>query len=80
VADEHRLKLALSPEVQQTLLEWCTRELDKGGRGIGMALESLFVNPLARALFDRDLTTPGELITVVEIRSEGGIVALDLQP
>jgi hypothetical protein len=80
VADEHRLKLALSPEVQQTLLEWCTRELDKGGRGIGMALESLFVNPLARALFDRDLTTPGELITVVDIRSEGGIVALDLQP
>jgi ATP-dependent Clp protease ATP-binding subunit ClpA len=78
VAEEHRLGLALDPEVAETLLDWCTKELDKGGRGIGMALESLFVNPLARALFDRDLK-PGEQVTVAGIRSEGGIVALDLR-
>ncbi|MFC6934171.1 hypothetical protein ACFQHO_30055 [Actinomadura yumaensis] len=78
VTDEHRLVLAVKGEALQTLREWCTAELDKGGRGIGMALESHFVNPLARALFDRDLK-PDERITVSAIRREGGIVHLDLQ-
>ncbi|MQY03871.1 AAA family ATPase [Actinomadura macrotermitis] len=78
VADEHRLVLAVRGEALQTLREWCTAELDKGGRGIGMALESHFVNPLARALFDRELV-PDERITVTGLRREGGIVHLELQ-
>ena len=78
VAEEHRLTLAVKGEPLDTLREWCTTELDKGGRGIGMALESYFVNPLARALFDRELK-PDERITVSGIRREGGIVHLELQ-
>ncbi|MFD0854651.1 AAA family ATPase, partial [Actinomadura adrarensis] len=78
VADEHRLTLSVKGEPLDTLREWCTSELDKGGRGIGMALESCFVNPLARALFDRELK-PDEKITVTGIRSEGSIVHLDIQ-
>jgi hypothetical protein len=78
VTDEHRLTLALKSEVLQTLREWCTGELDKGGRGIGMALEAYFVNPLARALFDRELT-PGDRVTVAGIHREGSIVELAVQ-
>jgi hypothetical protein len=78
VTEEHRLVLAVKGDALQTLREWCTEELDKGGRGIGMALESHFVNPLARALFDRELV-PDEKITVTAIRREGGIVHLGLQ-
>ncbi|SFN95448.1 MULTISPECIES: AAA family ATPase [Actinomadura] len=78
VTDEHRLLLAVKGDALQTLRAWCTEELDKGGRGIGMALESHFVNPLARALFDRELV-PDEKITVTGIRREGSIVHLDLQ-
>jgi ATP-dependent Clp protease ATP-binding subunit ClpA len=78
VTDEHRLTLALKSEVLQTLREWCTSELDKGGRGIGMALEAYFVNPLARALFDRELT-PGDRVTVAGIHREGSIVELAVQ-
>ncbi|GAA4342886.1 hypothetical protein BJY14_002691 [Actinomadura luteofluorescens] len=78
VTEEHRLVLAVKGEALQTLREWCTEELDKGGRGIGMALESHFVNPLARALFDRELV-PDEKVTVTGIRREGSIVHLDLQ-
>ncbi|TMQ94036.1 ATP-dependent Clp protease ATP-binding subunit [Actinomadura soli] len=78
VTDEHRLILAVKSDALQTLREWCTEELDKGGRGIGMALESYFVNPLARALFDRELV-PDEKTTVTGIRREGSIVHLDLQ-
>ena len=78
VTEEHRLVLAVKGDALQTLREWCTEELAKGGRGIGMALESHFVNPLARALFDRELV-PDEKVTVTGIRREGSIVHLDLQ-
>ncbi|WP_149260880.1 AAA family ATPase [Actinomadura sp. K4S16] len=78
VTDEHRLVLAVKGEALETLRRWCTEELDKGGRGIGMALESHFVNPLARALFDRELV-PDKKVTVTGIRREGSIVHLDLQ-
>ncbi|MBW8481484.1 AAA family ATPase [Actinomadura parmotrematis] len=78
VAEEHRLVLTVRGEPLQALRESCTAELDKGGRGIGMALESAFVNPLARALFDRELV-PDERVTVTGLRREGGIVHLDVQ-
>ncbi|GLZ09979.1 chaperone [Actinomadura sp. NBRC 104425] len=78
VTEEHRLVLAVKGDVLETLRGWCTGDLDHGGRGIGMKLESFFVNPLARALFDRELT-PEERITVTGIRREGSIVHLDLQ-
>jgi ATP-dependent Clp protease ATP-binding subunit ClpB len=77
VAEEHRFTLALAGDVQETLQKWCTGELEKGGRGIGMALESYFVNPLARALFDRE-QAPGTRVTVTAIRREGSIVELTL--
>jgi ATP-dependent Clp protease ATP-binding subunit ClpA len=76
VSDEHHMKLLLSDEVTATLREWCTSELDKGGRGIGMALESSFINPLARALFDRG---PAAAVTVTGIRRDGNIAVVDLQ-
>jgi hypothetical protein len=76
VNDEHHMKLRLSDEVTTTLREWCTSELEKGGRGIGMALESYFINPLARALFDRG---PATEVTVTEIRRDGSIVRLELR-
>ncbi|TDD76784.1 ATP-dependent Clp protease ATP-binding subunit [Actinomadura darangshiensis] len=78
VTEEHRLVLSVKGDALKTLRGWCTDELDKGGRGIGMALESHFVNPLARALFDRELV-PDEKVTVTGIRREGSIVHLDLQ-
>jgi len=78
VAEEHRLTLTIDGEVRKTLREWCTSELDKGGRGIGMALESYFVNPLARALFDRELTGDEEIV-VSGIARRGSIVELELQ-
>ncbi|GLW62180.1 chaperone [Actinomadura rubrobrunea] len=78
VTEEHRVELTVDDEVRETLREWCTADLDHGGRGIGMKLESYFVNPLARALFDRELT-PDERIAVTGVRREGSIVHLDLK-
>ena len=39
------------PTCSDRLRELCTRTSSNGGRGIGNQLESLFVNPLSRALF-----------------------------
>ncbi len=51
VRDEHKVDLVLAPEVRDRLRDLCTKDLSNGGRGIGNQLESLFVNPLARAMF-----------------------------
>jgi len=51
VRDEHKVDLVVDPGVRERLRELCTKDLSNGGRGIGNQLESLFVNPLARAMF-----------------------------
>jgi ATP-dependent Clp protease ATP-binding subunit ClpB len=76
VADEHHIVLNLADEVIGPLKAWCTGELDKGGRGIGMALESFFINPLARALFDHG---PASHVEVTDIRKVGSTVEVDLR-
>ncbi|MBL8489504.1 MAG: ATP-dependent Clp protease ATP-binding subunit [Rhodocyclaceae bacterium] len=55
VREEHKVELVLPEPVRERLLGICTRDLSNGGRGIGNALESAFINPLSRALFDLDL-------------------------
>jgi ATP-dependent Clp protease ATP-binding subunit ClpB len=52
VLDEHKLRLEIAPEARQRIIELCIQDLSNGGRGIGNALESVLVNPLARALFE----------------------------
>jgi len=51
VRGEHKVELTVPDEVRARLRELCTRDLSNGGRGVGNRLESLFVNPLSRALF-----------------------------
>ncbi|MEO8674373.1 MAG: AAA family ATPase [Casimicrobiaceae bacterium] len=51
VRDEHKVDLVIDDALRDRLRELATRDLTNGGRGIGNQLESLFVNPLARALF-----------------------------
>ncbi len=51
-----RLEITLDEQVRALLVTEAVADLSKGGRGIGRAVESVLVNPLARALFHR---TPG---------------------
>ncbi|MEO8509492.1 MAG: AAA family ATPase, partial [Betaproteobacteria bacterium] len=51
VRDEHKVDLDITADVRDRLRALCTHDLGNGGRGIGNQLESLFVNPLARAMF-----------------------------
>ncbi len=51
VRDEHKVDLRIDAKVHEHLRALCTKDLANGGRGVGNQLESLFVNPLARAMF-----------------------------
>nr|WP_246497215.1 AAA family ATPase [Sphaerisporangium rubeum] len=76
------VEILVPDDVRALLLKWCTRpeRLLKGGRGIGTALESCFVNPLARALFPRGDAGPGARFTVTDVRDDGsGTVSLELR-
>ena len=47
-------KVGLSSSAWDTLRHLCTADLSNGGRGIRNQIEAHLINPLARALFDRD--------------------------
>jgi ATP-dependent Clp protease ATP-binding subunit ClpA len=76
--DEFKLRLAMAPEVRADLLARCVRDLSNGGRGIGNQLESAFINPLSRALFEHDLEGR-ERVTVTGITEDEKVVSLLLQ-
>lgn len=48
------LSIALGAAAREALRELCLADLAHGGRGIRNQLEAYLINPLARALFDRD--------------------------
>jgi hypothetical protein len=61
ITAEHSVTVRFAPAVHDDLQARCTSDLANGARGIGNVLESLFINPLARALFERDLVSEEEL-------------------
>ena len=59
-------RVELSGSAEQQVIEQATSDLTFGGRGIGNIIESVFVNPLARALFDRNVAA-GDHAEVVSV-------------
>lgn len=53
VREEHGITLNVEPGVLDKLMQCAVADLSNGGRGIGNRIESMFVEPLARALFER---------------------------
>jgi ATP-dependent Clp protease ATP-binding subunit ClpA len=62
VADKHKIKITFSDEVISWLFEKAKKNIEHGGRGIGNLIEGAVVNPLARKLFDENLTYGGSII------------------
>ena len=78
VRDEHDVGLVIGEQVHATLVERCLGDLTHGGRGIGNRLESVLINPLARAIFEFDVVA-GETITVEELVEEDGVFRVTLE-
>ncbi|MES3100591.1 AAA family ATPase [Sphingomonas faeni] len=57
-------RISLSAEAWKTLRHLCTADLANGGRGIRNQIEAHLINPLARALFDRDGDGPATVVAV----------------
>jgi energy-coupling factor transporter ATP-binding protein EcfA2 len=76
--DELKLRLNLPADIRRDLLTRCTQDLSHGGRGIGNTLESAFINPLSRALFEQPLDGK-QTVTVTGIAEAGKVVTLTLQ-
>jgi ATP-dependent Clp protease ATP-binding subunit ClpB len=69
VRAEMAVELMIPSDVAEVIIQACTADLSKGGRGIGMSVESLVVNPLARAL----ARTPADThVTLTAYRLEHG--------
>ncbi|MFN2495708.1 MAG: AAA family ATPase [Pseudonocardiaceae bacterium] len=76
VADEHQITVQLPAPVRAQLRTQCTQDRSRGGRGIGTALESHLINPLARSLFDGDYA-PGTTVEVTAIDPTGPSLQLE---
>lgn len=66
--DEERITLIIPDSVRAALMSAATADLSKGGRGVGSRIESLFVNPLARAVAEHP---PGSTLEVTALFTEG---------
>ncbi|MFH9733967.1 AAA family ATPase [Streptomyces sp. NPDC017260] len=70
LAAGHGIVLGLTDEAREVLLGHCTQDPWKGGRGVGMVLETHLINPLARALFAKPHLRPGATALVSDVRQD----------
>lgn len=80
--ERQRISVSLSDGAYDQLRAVCLADMSNGGRGIRNKVETHLVNPLARALFDRDVASgstvvieradPGSQVTVLELSIERG--------
>ena len=75
---EFKLQLSMPAAVKSALLERCVRDLSNGGRGIGNAMESAFINPLSRALFEHELEGRQRLV-VSGLNEQDKVIELTLE-
>ena len=75
--DEFKLRLSISAAVKTQLEARCIADLSNGGRGIGNALESNFINPLSRALFEQNLEGHQTLL-VQDLQEHDRVIELTL--
>ncbi|MEI3259732.1 MAG: AAA family ATPase [Faecalimonas umbilicata] len=59
---DKNIKISISAEALKTLEEKALGNLENGGRGIGNIVESLFINPLSRYLFDNEIFDNKEIM------------------
>ncbi len=74
--EEHGVEVVMTDAAREQLLEICTFDLNDGGRGIGNRIESGFINPLSRLLFNRDAP---KALTVTRVYKEDDEVKLEVE-
>lgn len=67
--------ITMSADAHAVLKDLCTADLANGGRGIRNKIEAHLINPLARALFEREADGP----TVIKSITAGPITSLEFE-
>jgi ATP-dependent Clp protease ATP-binding subunit ClpB len=78
VQQEHKAVLRIEPTVEDKIIKLCTADLSNGGRGIGNKIESVLINPLARALFSFRPLKPGEEVLIATLDEIDQVYSLSL--
>ncbi len=63
---EHNIQIEVSSGAFEKLLQLCTADRFDGGRGISNRIETHFINPLSRTLFDKELNQDLQVSNVFE--------------
>ncbi len=72
VRRERGVELRFTPEAREHLRTACTSDMSFGGRGISNRMESLLVDPLSLALFEKGMdAAPGGEVTVRRTGEDG---------
>ena len=66
------ITITISSEVKDILIQKSFGNLENGGRGIGNIVEKMFINPLARFIFDEKIKEGTEL-NVTNIEENNGV-------
>jgi energy-coupling factor transporter ATP-binding protein EcfA2 len=75
---ETGITVAVGADALEPLADACAANPTMGGRGIGNLVESLFVNPLARAVFDNEVARDSRVV-VTRWGVVDGVAELDLE-
>lgn len=75
IREDKKIGIELAEPVKEKLLDAARNNLENGGRGIGNVVESHFINPLARSLFDLNLQS-GQNLTIKDLEKHGSVYEL----
>ena len=75
IREDKKIGIELAEPVKEKLLDAARNNLENGGRGIGNVVESHFINPLARKLFDLNLQS-GQNLTIKDLEKHGSVYEL----
>jgi DNA polymerase III delta prime subunit len=77
IRQEHDIIINFPDDVRERIREKCCQDLSMGGRGIGNNIETYFINPVSRVLFDQSADRNSTWIVCGE-DAEDGTWKLDL--
>ncbi|MDD3642529.1 MAG: AAA family ATPase, partial [Candidatus Krumholzibacteria bacterium] len=70
--ERKKVAVSFSPQVVEKLIEQVSEEGEMGARGVGNRIETVIVNPLARALFDEDVAERTKIVVRAMIEERSG--------
>jgi len=79
IASSQDIRVEIDADPRAQLRALCLTDLSNGGRGIRNKVETHLVNPLARALFDKDVQAGARLVIQALVAEAGSATSLRLR-